>query len=81
MVYKKFICCTINLEDMSKFRAIIITGRTESETRKGPVRKERYNSYEDLAMLESTYAPFRGRIVEEGGYDFSGDADDVFEDC
>ena len=65
---------------MSKFRAVLITGRSEAETRKGPVRNERCNSYEDLAMLESEYAPCRGRIVEEGKYDFEGDADDLFEE-
>ena len=65
---------------MSKFRAVIITGRLEAETRKGPVRKERCNSYEDLARLESLYSPYRGRIVEEGAYQFEGDIDDIFED-
>jgi hypothetical protein len=65
---------------MSKFRAVIITGRLVGETRKGPVRNERCNSYDDLARLESLYSPYRGSIVEEGAYQFSGDVDDVFDD-
>lgn len=65
---------------MSLFRAILITGRTNEETRKGPVRKERCNTYDDLSLLEQQYSPFKGRIVEEGNYLFDGDVDDVFED-
>ena len=65
---------------MSKFRAVIITGRLATETRKGPVRNERCNSYEDLAMLEDIYSPNKGRIVAEGGCDFPGEVDGVFED-
>lgn len=63
---------------MAKFRAILITGSAFEEVRKGPMRKERYNSYEDLALLEQLYSPFKGRIVEEGTQLFEGDVDDLF---
>jgi len=65
---------------MSKFRAVIITGRLESETRKGPVRKERCNSYDDLAKLEGMYSPCRGIIVEEDSYEFPGEVDVFFDE-
>ena len=65
---------------MSKFRAILITGRTSDETRKGPIRKERFSTYEDLSSLEKNYPPFKGRIVDDAGYDFTGESDDIFEE-
>ncbi len=65
---------------MSKFRAILITGRTSDETRKGPIRKERFATYDDLSTLEKNYPPYKGLIVDDAGYDFSGDADDIFDE-